>query len=85
MASPTRTRTATPTRTPTAPGLAGDANCDTNVNAVDAAYILQLTAGRISDVPCPQLANVDGDGDIDAIDAVLILQYTAGLINNLPV
>ena len=89
--TPTRTRTPTPggptpTRTPTSRNQRpGDANCDTNVNAVDAVFVLQLAAGRLSDVPCPPLANVNGDGQINAIDAVLILQYTAGLIGGLPV
>jgi hypothetical protein len=89
--TPTRTNTPpagatnTPTRTNTPPagGLLGDVNCDGHVNAIDAAFILQLTAGLIGSVPCPQNADVNHDGSINPIDSALILQYTAGLIHNL--
>jgi hypothetical protein len=87
--TPTRTNTPppgatnTPTRTPPAGGLLGDVNCDGHVNAIDAAFILQLTAGLIGSVPCPQNADVNHDGSINPIDSALILQYTAGLIHNL--
>jgi len=79
----TPTSTNTPvasTPTPTPPALAGDANCDGSVNAIDAALILQLTASLLDALSCPANADVNGDGRADAVDAALILQYTAGLI-----
>jgi hypothetical protein len=84
--TPTRTPTNMPasTSTPTAgPGLNGDVNCDGTVNAIDAAFILQMVAGLIDDVPCPQNADVNDDGNINPVDSALILQYTAGLIPGL--
>jgi hypothetical protein len=89
--TPTRTNTPppgatnTPTRTNTPPpaGLRGDVSCDGHINAIDAAFILQLVAGLIGSVPCPANADVNGDGLINPIDSALILQYTAGLIPGL--
>ncbi len=63
--------------------LVGDASCDGEVSAVDAALILQLDAGLIDSVPCPENADVNNDGQINAIDAALILQYVAGLLDEL--
>ncbi len=86
--TPTNTPPAgmTPTRTPTPPdgGLKGDADCSGVVTAIDAALILQMTAGLIGSVACPELADASNDGLVNAIDAALILQLTAGLIPNLP-
>ncbi len=84
--STTPTQPPAPTATPTATssGLSGDANCDGMVNSVDAALILQLSAGLIGSVGCPGNADVSGDGLTNAIDAALILQVTAGLIPSLP-
>ena len=64
-------------------GLPGDANCDDTINSIDAALVLQLSAGLIDSPPCPGSADVNGDGSINAIDAALILQYGAGLIPGL--
>lgn len=75
--TPTRTRTPTPTR----PALAGDANKDGSVRAIDAALVLQRSAGLVSSIS--QNADVNDDGSIDSIDAALILQYVAGLIDRL--
>jgi len=61
--------------------LLGDANCDGEVNAVDATLILQNGAKMIESLPCPDLADVNGDGAIDAIDAAIVLQKVAGLID----
>jgi hypothetical protein len=77
-----------PTATPTSPpsqGEPGDATCNGEVNAIDAALVLQHTAGLVAVVPCPDLADVNEDGMINSIDSAIILQYTAGLINSLPV
>jgi hypothetical protein len=85
--TPTRTRTpgfptVSPTRTPTpvVVGLLGDVNCDGLVNAVDAALILQLIAGLLDELECPQNGDVNDDGAINAVDAALILQLVAGLL-----
>ena len=78
-ASPTPTRTPTPLA-----GLAGDVDCNGGVNAIDAALILQLSAGLIGAVGCPQNADVNDDGSVNAIDAALVLQFVAGLIPDLP-
>lgn len=64
----------------TAGSLIGDANCDGTVNRIDAAIVLQFSAGLITSVPCPQNVDVNNDGAINSVDAALILQYVAGLI-----
>jgi hypothetical protein len=82
--TPTATRTDTPPATATPAGLIGDVDGNGQVNAIDAALILQFNAGLIGSLPNPGKANVDGTGGINAIDAALILQYVAGLIDALP-
>ncbi len=62
----------------------GDANCDGQVNAIDSATVLQVTAALADYANCHYVADVDGDGTIGSIDAVLILQLEAGLIDALP-
>ncbi len=70
------------TPTPTPGGLIGDANKDGTVNSVDAALVLQYSAGLIGSIN-PR-ADANQDGTVNAIDATLILQYVAGLISHLP-
>jgi hypothetical protein len=82
--TPTRTRTPTRTPTPTPAGVRGDASCDGRTNAVDAALILQLDAGLIAALPCPQNGDVSGDDRTNAVDAALVLQYDAGILDELP-
>jgi plastocyanin len=65
-------------------GLVGDVNCGGNVDAIDAALILQYSAGLINSLPCEENADVNGSGAIDSIDAALVLQFTAGLLPSLP-
>jgi len=65
-------------------GLNGDVNCDENVNSIDAALVLQLSAGLLSSLECADAADVNHDGSVNAIDAALILQHTAGLLPVLP-
>jgi len=81
---PTPTRT--PTRTPTSPagGLPGDANCDGQVNAIDAAVDLQVSAGLVPAAPCSDNADANGDGQLNALDAALVLQFVAGFLDHLP-
>lgn len=81
---PTPTPTPTPTGTPTPAALHGDANADGRINSIDAAIILQFTAGLVSSLPSLSGADVDRSGSVNAIDAQLILQYVAGLIGSLP-
>ena len=81
--SPTDTPTPEPTAspTPTTPDVVlGDANCDGAVNSIDAAVILQLSAGLSEGVSCPANADVDSSGDITSLDATLVLQAAAGLL-----
>ena len=85
--SPTPTQTPTPpTPSPTATpqGLVGDVNCRDGVNSVDSLLILQLVAGLLNQLSCPQNADTNESGDIGPIDATLILQFVAGLIPQLP-
>ena len=70
--------------TPTPAGQMGDANCSGTVNSIDAALVLQRTAGLVGSLPCAQLADVNEDGRINSLDAALILQLIAGLIPDLP-
>ena len=60
--------------------LPGDADCDGTVTAIDAALVLQYSAGLKGDLPCPDDADADGNGNKDAIDAALMLQMSAGLL-----
>ena len=89
-ATPTDTPTATPSATSTASpvptpfGILGDVNCSGDVTAIDAALVLQLSAGLVELLGCEQLADVDLDGTAGAIDSAIILQYVAHLVSNLP-
>ena len=67
------------------PEVAGDVNCSTAVDAIDAALLLQNGAGLFAALVCQHNADVNESGGFDAIDASLILQLTAGLIGSLPV
>jgi hypothetical protein len=70
-----------PTPTPDAPEKkAGDANCDGEVDPIDAALVLQLDAGLVDSLPCEDNADHNHDGDINSLDAALILQKSAGLL-----
>jgi hypothetical protein len=82
--TPTSTPTFTPTPTPTPRPRYGDVDCDINVNSLDAALVLQFSAGLFSSLNCHQNADVNSDGSVNALDAALILQFNAGLIASLP-
>ena len=88
--TPTSTPTATPTFTPTPTSTStprpryGDVDCDINVNSLDAALVLQFSAGLVSSLGCQRNADVNSDGSVNPLDAALILQFSAGLIPSLP-
>jgi hypothetical protein len=65
-------------------GVLGDANCNDEVDAIDAALVLQLNAGLVDSLTCEDNADVNGDGRVDSIDAALALQFIAGLLDQLP-
>ena len=62
----------------------GDVDCNSDVNSIDAALVLQFDAGLIATLPCLPAGDVNGDSEINSIDAALILQFTAGLLSSLP-
>ena len=62
----------------------GDSNCDGSVNAIDAALVLQYSAGLLFLLDCGLNAVVNGDDAVNSVDAALILQFSAGLLSNLP-
>jgi parallel beta-helix repeat protein len=64
-------------------GVPGDVDCSGSVNSIDAAFLLQHTAGLIGSLPCAANADVNGDGNTNSLDAALILQFSAGLISQL--
>jgi YVTN family beta-propeller protein len=80
---PAPTATVSPTPSATPPRTTGDVSCDGTANAIDAALILQFSAGLLSSLRCPQNGDVNHNGSINAIDAALILQFTAGLLPHL--
>lgn len=81
--TPVPTNTAVPGPTSTPPGLRGDVNGDGRIDPIDAALVLQFTAGMLPALPIFERGDVNGDGTINAIDAALILQFTAGLLTTL--
>lgn len=62
----------------------GDVDCNSRVNSIDAALVLQLDAGLIDVLLCQQNADVNQDLTVNSIDATLILQSDAGLIPGKP-
>ena len=79
--------TATPTLFPPPPtpaGLVGDANDSGGVDSIDAALILQFSAGLLDSLAGGESADADQNGSVDAIDAALVLQFVAGLLASLP-
>ncbi len=82
--TPTATSTATPTITPRPAPPSGDASCNGEVNSVDAALVLQVTAALLESAPCGVAADANADGAVGSVDAALILQVDAGLLPGLP-
>jgi hypothetical protein len=67
--------------------LCGDVDCDDDVDAVDALFILQYVVGaRQASDQCPPpeghlylpAGDVDCDDDVDAVDALFVLQHVVG-------
>jgi hypothetical protein len=61
------------------PGLLGDVDCNTTVNAVDALLILREVAQLPPPAACIYLGDVDCDLALDAVDALGVLRYVAGI------
>ena len=85
-ATPQPAATATPEQPAEPPGsepdkLPGDADCDGDVDAIDAAHVLQFEARLLSELACAENADANHDGTAGPIDAAIILQTTAGLIS----
>ena len=59
-------------------------NSRDGVNSVDSLLILQLVAGLLNQLSCPQNADTNESGDVGPIAATLSLQFVAGLIPPLP-
>ncbi len=76
----------TPTEVPAEPPasypgkVAGDADCDEDVDSIDAAYVLQFEARLLGEIACLDNADANHDGRVGAIDAAIILQTSAGLL-----
>ena len=70
----------TPTPVVTPAARPGDVDCGGTVNSIDAALVLQFSAGLLHSLSCPLNGDMNGDGHINSIDAALILQHVAGLI-----
>jgi hypothetical protein len=66
--------------------LLGDANCDGQVTAADAALVLRSIVG-LNELTAQGAFNADVDGDLEvtAEDAALILRYIVKLIDKFPV
>ena len=64
--------------------LKGDADCNFQINAVDALAVLRRVAGLGSPSGCGNAGDVTCDGKLDVVDALLILRHVAALSVNLP-
>ncbi len=76
----------TPTDAPAEPPASepekapGDADCDEDVDSIDAAHVLQFEARLLAEIACPENADANHDGRVGPIDAAIILQTSAGLL-----
>ncbi len=66
-------------------GQPGDIDCSGAVDSVDAALLLQFSAGLLEPLDCDYKGDMTQNGRLDSRDALLILQVEAGLIERLPV
>ncbi len=58
----------------------GDADCDDDVDSIDAAHVLQFEARLLAEIACSENADANHDGRVSPIDAAIILQISAGLL-----
>jgi hypothetical protein len=58
----------------------GDVDCDGAAGSVDAALVLQHSAGLVESLECLDATDVSQDSIANSIDAALILQFEADLI-----
>lgn len=79
--TPTPTPTPEPTPSPTAtpPLIQGDADCDQDVDAVDALWVLRKSASIEPFSACIAQGDIQCDADIDSVDALGILRHVAAL------
>ncbi len=61
-------------------GQLGDIDCGGTVDSVDAALVLQFSAGLLEPLNCDYKGDMTQNGRLDSRDALLILQNVAGLI-----
>ena len=64
--------------------LHGDPDCDFDVDALDALFVLWGVAGLVGWLSCGD-PDALPDGTMNSLDALLILQLEAGLIEQLPI
>ena len=61
-------------------GQLGDIDCSGFVDSVDAALLLQFSAGLLEPLVCDYKGDMTQDGRLDSRDALLVLQVDAGLL-----
>ena len=59
-----------------ASGIAGDANCDGDINALDITKAERIMVGLDSPTPC---ADANQDGNINALDITKVEKLIVGL------
>jgi hypothetical protein len=64
-------------------GVAGDTDCDVDVDTVDGLMVLRQTAG-MSTGACINMGDVDCDDDVDTVDALMVMRHVASLPVNIP-
>jgi Dockerin type I domain len=63
-----------PIRGEPVPVAPGDANCDGEVDAADAALVLQDSRQQPTEMSCSAAADSDGNGVVDSVDALRTLR-----------
>lgn len=60
------------------PNVAGDANCDGNVNVLDVISIVSFITGQNPQPFCPDNADVNNDGNINVLDVIETINIILG-------